>query len=127
MPPMITIRQISTSTKVFVGLLALYVILLFVLPANHANMTQFNLSTLQYKNLLFIIRLPIIAAWVVAFYAYRLFVGYGKKIADTPEGDDFHSIARGVRWLAWGLPATAVLTQVLLAISTAWTPFTSFA
>lgn len=111
------IRHISRSTKIFIALIALYIGLTFILPANHVTKSMYAINDAQYHSLLFAVRLPILAVWCAAFYSYRRLINYAKQISDTKEGEHFMTLAKGMRWIAWGLIIPAVISTLLNTIA----------
>lgn len=101
------------------GLAILYIVLLFVLPANHDATHAYNLSALQYHVLLLAIELPVIIIWFIAFYGYGKLAEYATALKDAPEAVGFWSIARGAHWIAWELPIPALISVVLAFITNA--------
>ena len=111
------LRSTSRETKLFVGLTVLYALMAFILPASNLTKAAYQLSDSQYHYLLFVVRLPILAVWCVAFYSYRRLANYAKQIAETDEGEGFTSIARAMKWIAWGLVVPAILRTSVIDTS----------
>jgi len=99
---------------------ALYIILIFALPANKATMQMYNFTSLNYHILLFVISLVPIATWCTAFLSYSSLQQYARTIAKTSDGPSFQQLAQGSKWLAWSLPIAALASLVFNAISNSW-------
>ena len=102
----------------YFGLLAfLYLLLSLVLPPNHKTQALYHLSSLQYHVLIFVVILPVIAIWFLAFYGYSKIKEYASLIHKTSEGPAFTKLADGMMWLAWGLPIPAFITLLVNTIA----------
>jgi len=55
--------------------------------------------------------------WLGAFYGYGKLQQYTNLLKKTPEGIDFQCIAKGVRYLAYGLPLVALASISLSTIA----------
>lgn len=95
----------------------LYVALIFILPANHQVMHDHNLSSLEYKILLFTVVLPVLAIWFVGFFGYAKLQEYAKSIQKTADADGFSRLALGCAWLAWSLPIRSLVNICTGAIA----------
>lgn len=95
----------------------LFAALTFILPVNNTAAATYQLTDMQYRYLLLIVKLPLIAAWSIAFYGYRQLHNYAKQIADAPEGEDFAAMAKGTGWMAWGFAIPPVISSFLGIIS----------
>lgn len=107
----------SLVTVTFVALAILYSALSFILPTSSATKSMYNLTDSEYMLLLFIVRIPIVLTWCLAFYAYRRLRLYANKISDTPEGKHFSKIATGIGWIAWGYAIPALIRTILYAFA----------
>ncbi len=94
----------------YVIVATLYVVLIFILPANTTVMREHSFSPIQYRALLFAVALPSLMAWLAAFIGYARLHRYAKSLAGTAEGSSFQQLARGCTWLAWSLPAPIILS-----------------
>lgn len=103
----------SRSTQAFIGLMILFLALTFVLPVSNNATATYQLTDLQYRYLLLLVKVPLIAAWSIAFYGYRRLYNYAQRIADAPEGEDFAAMARGTGWMAWGFAIPPVISSFL--------------
>jgi len=108
-------------------LVAIYVVLIFLLPANHADLREHHLSLLQYRTILFAVSLPSLLTWLVAFAGYAKLREYVYLIRKSPEGAYFSKLAVGCAWLAWSLPLSAILAFLLDGLANSWTGFYSSA
>ncbi|HSX37182.1 MAG TPA: hypothetical protein VLG13_03680 [Patescibacteria group bacterium] len=77
----------------------------------------YHLSTVQYHILLFLIILPVVAIWFVAFYGYTSMRGYSELIRKSGEGGPFKDISTSLAWLAWSLPLTSLVNLIVGAIA----------
>ena len=114
---MIALRNISRGTKVFIALTIIYGLFAFILPANPITKATYQVDNEAYHTLLFVVRIPIIATWCIAYFSFIRLLGYARQIKDTPEGAGFLSIAKGVGWIAWGLAVPAFVSSLLNAIA----------
>jgi hypothetical protein len=105
------------AIRTFAVLTLLYVVLIFALPANTQVTQSYHLRGLDYHVLLFAINLPSLVVWFAAFYSYSKLYGYARSIPSAPEGKDFKRLADGCAWLAWSLPAPAIISLVLFAVA----------
>lgn len=55
--------------------------------------------------------------WFMSFYGYAALTEYTEKVSNSREGKSFASIARGLKWLAWGLPISACASAILGAVA----------
>ncbi|HEY5152398.1 MAG TPA: hypothetical protein VII55_00320 [Candidatus Saccharimonadales bacterium] len=105
------------------GLVFVYLVLVFVLPASHATMRAYHLSTLEYRTLLFAVTLPSILTWLAAFFGYAKLSQYAYSIRKTSEGVYFDKLASGCAWLAWSLPLPAIIALILNGLANQWPGF----
>lgn len=113
-------QQLSTQSKsiVWAGLwVVLYLTLVLILPPNVATMENYQLSGTEFRILYFLTGLPIAMVWFTSFFGYASLATYAEKIGDSREGRSFNSIARGLKWLAWGLPISICITTLLGGIA----------
>lgn len=99
------------------GLAAFYLLLIFLLPPNRGVMSDHNLTAPEYHILLFLIVLPSVTIWFVAFYGYAKLQEYAEFIKKTPESKGFGQLARGCQWLAWSLPVSAIASITVNGIT----------
>ncbi len=99
----------------YLAVAVLYILLIFILPANTTVMREHSFSAIQYKVLVFAIALPSLMAWLAAFVGYARLQEYAKSVSNTPEGSSFQQLAKGCTWLAWSLPAPIILSFLLNA------------
>lgn len=111
--------MLKPSTKVmrnYALVLGLLVFLILVLPVSPVATEQYDLTHTQYRILLFLIYLPLAGIWYAAFYGYQKLQQYAEAIERTPEGKSFEYLARGAKWLAWGLPIPTLFSLLINAI-----------
>lgn len=125
MPGMKSIRR-PHNAPIFYGILAaLYLLLSLLLAPSHATLALYHLTNKQYRILIFLIILPLLAIWWAAFYGYAKIKEYAVLIEGTSEGPSFHSIANGMMWLAWGLPIPSLISLVVTTIANNHPGFTA--
>lgn len=107
--------------------MVLFIALTFILPTNQKALATYHLTEVQYQYLLLIIKVPLIAAWSIAFYSYRRLREYASQIKDAPEGNDYAAIATGTGWLAWGFALPPVAGTFLSQIAQSHPSFTAVA
>jgi hypothetical protein len=100
-----------------------YLLLVFLLPANHQALHDYHLSVVEYKILLFSVGIPSLVVWFVAFFGYSKLQEYAHSIRKTPEADAFENLARGCAWLAWSLPIPAIVGLLAGALANSWPSF----
>ncbi len=106
--------KLLSQASLFCGILAaVFILLTIVLPPNAATIKAYNLSTAEYKILTILVNIPVMVVWFGAFYGYASLQTYSELIRKTADGQAFSTISRGVKWLAWGLPASTIVTSVL--------------
>jgi hypothetical protein len=118
--------NLSRSSQAFIGLMVLFAALTFILPVSNTATAIYQLTDMEYRYLLLLIKAPLIAAWSIAFYGYRQLHNYAKQIADAPEGEDFAAMARGTGWMAWGFAIPPVISAFLGKIADSHPSFSTF-
>lgn len=117
MQPMKITHHFSRALVYYSVLTALYLIFSLVLPPNHTTQATYHLSSLQYHILLFVIILPLIIIWFIAFYGYSAIKDYATVLEDSEEGEAVRHISTGLMWLAWGLPIPSIISLLASAIA----------
>jgi hypothetical protein len=108
----------------FVGL---YSFILLVMPPNPATLAAYHLTEYNYRILLFtVLALPAFLTWFAAFYGYEQLRIYSKLVADAKEGQSFHTLTRGIKWLTLYLPIVSLITLLLVAIANTHPGFKPF-
>ena len=102
---------------------ATYVVLIFVLPGNHATMDYYHLSAFGYRVANAALAIPTIAVWFAAFWGYAKLREYSRAIAISREGPQFARLASGCAWLAWSLPVTTISYFLLNGVANKWPAF----
>ncbi len=105
--------KLSRSSQAFIALMVLFAVQTFILPVSKEALAIYHLTPHQYMYLVLIVKIPLIAAWSIAFYSYRRLREYATQIKDAPEGGDYDSIAKGTGWLAWGFAIPPVIGAFL--------------
>lgn len=93
--------------------MVLFMALVFILPVSQQKLQVYNLTASEYRYLLSIVLIPLIAAWSIAFYSFRRLREYARAIKDAPEGADYATMAMGTGWLAWGFALPPVISSLL--------------
>ena len=101
----------------FCLLAAVYIGLIFVLPASQRSMHEYMLSPGEYRILYLAVSVPFLVSWLAAFIGYSKLSEYADAVATTPEGPSFKRLAQGCAWLAWGLPIQNFATLLLYALA----------
>jgi hypothetical protein len=108
---------LSRGTQLFIVMTILYGLFAFILPASPVTKATYQINDEAYHALLFVVRLPIILTWCVAYFGFSRLTAYARQIKDTPEGKGFLSIARGMGWVAWGMIMPAFISSLLNAVA----------
>lgn len=101
----------------YIVLVAVYFLLVALLPANKTAMSTYHLTSSSYHILLFVVEVPLAAMWLAAFYGYFKLRQYVAAIARTAEEGGFNRLAMGFQWLAWSLVLPPLLSMVLNGIA----------
>jgi hypothetical protein len=117
MQPLKNLRIVRNPIKLFMALAALYLVLSFVMPPNHATQKLYDLNAIQYHILIFLVMVPVLGIWFLAFYGYAKLQEYSSMIAKSAEGPSYKKIADGIMWLAWGLVIPTFLSLLLTGIT----------
>lgn len=94
----------------------IYVLLGLVLPPNTPTLQTYHLSVTEYHVLLLLLNIPIAVVWTAAFYGYAKVQEYGLLIKKTAHGKAFLKIGTALKWLAWGLPVSAITSSLLAGL-----------
>ncbi len=105
----------------FVVLLLVGAGLALALPANMATLHALGINEVTYRLSILSLIVPYGVIWFAAFYAYAKLEQYARKLENTREGEAFKKIADGVRFLAWGLALSTILSILFRGIES-WTP-----
>lgn len=103
-----------------IGLVLIYVALIFVLPANAVTKFGYDLNPAHYHTTLFLMNLPYMIVWLLAFVSLGAMTLYSNMIKRTPECVDFQRIVKGIKFLAYGLPIVAILSLVVNSIGNSY-------
>ncbi|HVX48341.1 MAG TPA: hypothetical protein VHA05_03230 [Candidatus Saccharimonadales bacterium] len=101
----------------YAALAILYVVLIFALPGNQAIMREHRLTTAEYHVLQFLVALPLMAVWFMAFYGYAKLEEYTLSIRKTPEAIGFSRLTQGCAWMAWSLPVHSIVSLITRSIT----------
>ncbi len=106
-----------------IAVAVMYIVLIFILPANHGTMHYYHLSAVGYRVVNVALALPTIAVWFAAFWGYAKLREYSSAIARSKEGPQFDGLASGCAWLAWSLPVTTLSAFLLNGLANKWPAF----
>lgn len=98
-------------------LTVLFVLVVFAFPADNPTLKAYNLTAAGYHALLFTSILPSLIVWYVGFFAYAKVYEYADMLKGSAEGDNFTSIAKGLKLLAWSLPVWLLVVLISAAIA----------
>lgn len=93
------------------------ILLIFILPTDKTAMKLYHLTSSEYQLLIFVFILPYMLVWLAAFYGYAKLSQYTVSLQQTGESNDYNEIARGTKWLAFGLPTVTLISLLLTSIS----------
>ena len=110
---------------VYAATVAVYILLILILPRTNPMMSDMAVTPAQYQALLLVIALPVISIWFAAVYGYTKLRDYANSIRRTPESRSFNQLADGAAWLAWSLPASAILTMIMSVLAHTYPGFRS--
>jgi hypothetical protein len=113
-------QQLSTQAKALLWAgfwTATYLILVVALPPSAATMHDYHLSSVEFRILSLLTGLPIAMVWFTSFFGYAALGSYAEKVDSSPEGASFAAVARGLKWLAWGLPINTCVAALLSGIA----------
>ena len=113
------LKRFGTPLRLYAILTIIFFILIAIIPASQVAMTAYNLSPSEYRILLFVVELPLAAVWFAAFYGYGRLERYAGSIRKTTEGTAFGDMARGVKYLAWGLLVPTMISLILNGLANA--------
>jgi hypothetical protein len=117
MPKLIRVSR-PTQTFISFSILSLaYILLTAFLPPVTATLKQYHLSINEYRVLTLLVAFPLVGVWFAAFYGYARVEQYSHTIRNTPDGQAFEKIGKGLRWLAWGLPVGSIVGSILGGIA----------
>ena len=111
----------------YVILVIVYILLIFLLPGNKAFMQEHRLNVTEYHVLQFLVGLPLMGIWFMAFYGYAKLEEYTLSIRKTPEAIGFSRLTQGSAWIAWSLPVHSIISLSTRAIVSSHPGFTSAA
>jgi hypothetical protein len=118
-----TDRALVRALRSYAILAVIYILLVFILPANSQAMHAYHLNALEYRILYFAVALPSLAVWFAAFFGYAKLQEYADSIAASSEAGAFNQLARGCKWLAWSLPVSVLTAYTLNAVADHWHSF----
>jgi hypothetical protein len=99
------------------ALALIYVVLIFILPASRETMHAYKFSTIEYRIIDLAVNIPSILVWFAAFMGYATLKHYAKSLEGSEEAASYKKLAIGFGWLAWSLPATALISIIVSSIS----------
>jgi len=116
-------NKLLKTLVAFSALSLLYLVLGITLPPNTPTIQTYHLSITEYRVLVLLVCIPLIAVWFATFYGYALLDEYVATIRKTPEGKAYAAIAKGLRYLAWGLPVISIISTLLGGVVHSHTQF----
>jgi hypothetical protein len=111
---------------VFTALSLLYLVLSLVLPPNQPTLHAYHLSSSEYRILILFLNIPIQVVWFAAFYGYGKLDEYVTLVRKAAHGQPLATISTGLKFLAWGLPITSIISVILTAMANQWPGMTGF-
>jgi hypothetical protein len=126
-------EKVQTSSTIprvlrrYVIVAAAYTLLLILLPASNRSMQTYNLSSTEFRILLFAIAVPSFVAWLAAFIGYARLYDYANSLEGSSESESYKKLALGITWLAWALPIPTIITLILNSIAYKYPGFHSTA
>lgn len=102
---------------IFMGLLLIYIVLVFSVPVNHLLLKHYNISitALRFIELTYVI--PLVLIWSLAFYGYTYVSKYANSISKSKDGVQMTKIGIGIGVLAFGGPLSNIISTVLGAFA----------
>lgn len=100
------------SGYIFIGLIALYAILLLLVPADPKALAQYNLSETSARLIALAIALPLVAIWVVAYCGYIGIRDYAQAVRGSQEGRAFTWLSKGLCVATISLPIASVAASL---------------
>lgn len=94
-------------------LAVVYLTAVFATDPSPATIARYHTDAASVRLILVSIALPTVAIWCAAFYGLINVAKYAKKIENTPDGDGFGLLAKGVVVLGVGLPLNSAISNVL--------------
>lgn len=110
-------KLLRSIAKYYLLLVALFVTLIFLLPASQSALRDFHITALQYHLLLFVVELPLVIIWFVAIYGYGQLKNYALKIRKSREFNAYKELTQGSKWLAMSLIIPSFVSLALLTIA----------
>lgn len=109
----ISLHKLSKSTSIFIFFTTVYALFVVLLPSGSVSQASLGLRDAKYDLLLIALRLPLIVLLGLMYFAYRRLNKYSVSIADTPEGEHFITITKGLGCIVWGMLATTLIGALL--------------
>lgn len=98
-------------TALLVAFSAIYLVQAVWTQPDKATLIKYHITAGQEVALVLTIAIPYIVIWVIAVVGYLRVRSYAESIGDSKDGLAFAGIARGLAWLAFWLPVSAVLAS----------------
>lgn len=112
--------------RVFVLLLAIYILLAFGLPANPYTLEKYRLSQSDVNLLNLTIVTPIVAVYCSALYGFLRFKDYALTVEHTKEGVPLKQLSQGLMILAFSLPINSITSSIVNYVAVHQTNFLPF-
>ncbi|MDB5186395.1 MAG: hypothetical protein JWL85_918 [Candidatus Saccharibacteria bacterium] len=100
--------------KHYIGLavaILAYAALTLLTPTEQSVLSRYGVTNGQAALIKMTVVIPSVLIWLGAFYGLVRIKDYAFHIRDTKDGKAFSLIARGLTWLVYGLPVTAVVNS----------------
>jgi hypothetical protein len=90
-----------------------YILLIFFLPDHSNSQLMDKLTNLEYKEALFLVQIPAMIVWLLAFYAYSRLNSYAITLKKTPSYKALKTLSKGILLLALSMPISSILSRFL--------------
>ena len=106
-------KYVPGPARIYVLLSFLYIALLLLAPSDQTATQGLVLSGDNYQKLLIVTQVPLVLLCGLSYLAYRHLSTYTGQIVGSQEESGFNGLARGCKWLSWGLLISALLSVSL--------------
>src|ERR1035438_3970592 len=94
-------------------LIIFYILIIFFLPDHSNSQLMDKLSNLEYKEALFLVQIPAMIVWLLAFYAYSRVNAYALALKKTKSYNSINNLGKGLFLLALSMPISSILSRFL--------------
>lgn len=95
----------------------IYILTILFLPVDSQQANLYHITDSYYHFVMFLIALPSILVWFVAFFSYTKLYQFASALKNTGEEGSFMELATGLAVLAWSLPIYEISQRILSAIA----------